>query len=331
MHSYYYSGNQLAAEEWENNLVVFLYDANGAPTGLAYRNSSYTSGNWDNYWYERNLQGDVVAIYDNSNTKLVSYTYDAWGNHSVTYHNGGNNITAIVNNPIRYRGYYYDIDLGLYYLQSRYYDSNTCRFLNADGYISTGTGLLGYNMYAYCNNNPVMYVDPSGNIAVALSSGALSYGALKLFAVAFLFVVTMFAIDTSDAPKSITKSHSKSKVESKTEAEEETVTTTPPSEGMTYYHITTSESATAIMNSGMMSGSSAEGGYVFAWKAIPDNKAIKNSGAHGHVIISFTTTAAFERDPAFDYDSSAYKYGPVRTVFPGPIRVKNIKIVGTTK
>ena len=107
-------------------------------------------------------------------------------------------------------------------------EKNSVAVEDSDGYISTGTGILGYNMYAYCNNNPVMYVDPSGNIVVALS-----YGALKLIAVAFLFVVTMFAIDTtqtSDAPKSITKSHSKSKVESKTDAEEETVTTTPPSE-----------------------------------------------------------------------------------------------------
>ena len=49
-------------------------------------------------------------------------------------------------------------------MQSRYYDANTCRFINADGYVSTGQGLLGYNMFAYCNNNPVNCVDYSGNI-----------------------------------------------------------------------------------------------------------------------------------------------------------------------
>ena len=65
-------------------------------------------------------------------------------------------------NPFRYRGYYYDTDTGLYYLQSRYYNPQWGRFLNEDGYISTGTGLLGYNMYAYCNNNPVMGYDPTG-------------------------------------------------------------------------------------------------------------------------------------------------------------------------
>ena len=118
---------------------------------------------------QRNLQGDITAVYSETGTKLVSYTYDAWGNHVVTPYNDGENIIAVANNPIRYRGYYYDTDLGLYYLQTRYYDSNIGRFINADGYISTGTGILGYNMYAYCNNNPVMYVDPSGEIIILIA------------------------------------------------------------------------------------------------------------------------------------------------------------------
>ena len=133
------------------------------PIGMHYRTSSYSSGKWDVYWFERNLHGDVVAIYNNSNTKLASYLYDAWGNHTVTYHNGGGSLTAIVNNPIRYRGYYYDIDLGLYYLQTRYYDSNIGRFINADGVISGANGSLhGFNLYAYCFNNPVLLTDSSG-------------------------------------------------------------------------------------------------------------------------------------------------------------------------
>ena len=66
-------------------------------------------------------------------------------------------------NPFCYRGYYYDVETGLYYLQRRYYNPEWGRFLNADGYISTGTGMLGHNMFAYCNNNPVMFTDPTGN------------------------------------------------------------------------------------------------------------------------------------------------------------------------
>ena len=66
-------------------------------------------------------------------------------------------------NPFRYRGYYYDKDLGWYYLQTRYYNPQWGRFVNADSYVSTGQGLLGYNMFAYCNNNSIMNIDATGN------------------------------------------------------------------------------------------------------------------------------------------------------------------------
>ena len=69
-------------------------------------------------------------------------------------------------NPLRYRGYYYDTETGFYYLQSRYYDPVVSRFINADSYASTGDGLLGYNMFAYCGNNPVCYSDPTGHFAL---------------------------------------------------------------------------------------------------------------------------------------------------------------------
>ena len=80
---------------------------------------------------------------------------------AVSYTNNGDNTNA-AKNRLTYRGYYHDKDLDMYYLKSRYYDPAISRFISADGYVSTGTGLLGYNMYAYCNNNPVMYVDPEG-------------------------------------------------------------------------------------------------------------------------------------------------------------------------
>ena len=105
----------------------------------------------------------VVAVYNNSGTKVATYNYsDAWGNHSVGYINLATN-EGVQYNPFRYRGYYYDTETGFYYLQSRYYDPNTCRFINADGYVSTGQGLTGYNMFAYCGNNPVMGYDPTGH------------------------------------------------------------------------------------------------------------------------------------------------------------------------
>ena len=88
-HYYTYDGIQLVKEEWGNNVMIFLYDATGSPVGMQYRNSTYAAGVWDIYYYEKNLQGDIVAIYNATGTKLVSYDYDAWGRiTSITDGNG---------------------------------------------------------------------------------------------------------------------------------------------------------------------------------------------------------------------------------------------------
>ena len=165
-HTYQLNGSQIVSEQWGDKFVVYLYDSAGMPIGMMYRTTSYAEDQWDVFWYEKNLQGDIVAIYNESGTEVVTYTYiDAWGNHTVSYFNNGASTGAIYN-PFRYRGYYYDTDLEMYYLQSRYYDAKICRFINADGYVSTGQGLTGNNMFAYCGNNPVNYVDYSGEFAL---------------------------------------------------------------------------------------------------------------------------------------------------------------------
>ena len=155
--------------------MLFLYDADGSVIGMQYRNSAKPAGEWDTYYYEKNLQGDIVAIYNASGTKLVSYNYDAWGDFTRT--DLASNVPDVVkNNPITYRGYYYDDDLDLYYLATRYYDPFTCRFVTADSYVSTGQGILGYNRYAYCGNNPVNRIDPAGEswlLVIALIASAL--------------------------------------------------------------------------------------------------------------------------------------------------------------
>ena len=159
-HTYYLNGNLIVAEQWGNKLIVYLYDSTGMPIGMMYRTTSYAVDQWDVFWFEKNLQGDIVAVYNSTGTKVASYNYiDAWGNHSASYTNGGAS-TGAQYNPFRYRGYYYDTDLGMYYLQSRYYDPNTCRFINADSALYHS--MLGYNMFAYCENNPVNYYDPTG-------------------------------------------------------------------------------------------------------------------------------------------------------------------------
>ena len=131
-HSYSLNGSQIIMEDMGGSLLVYLYDASGSPIGMQYRNRIYDMGAYDNFWFEKNLQGDIVAVYDEDGTKLISYAYDAWGNFTAAYHNG---CTASHNanlNPFRYRGYYYDTELEMYYLQSRYYDSSVGRFLTAD-------------------------------------------------------------------------------------------------------------------------------------------------------------------------------------------------------
>ena len=167
---------------------------------MSYRENTYGQYQWDVYWFDLNLQGDIVAVYNKSDVKLVSYSYDPWGKCTVSYSNGGASTSATKNN-LRYRGYYLDSDLGLYYLQSRYYDPNTYRFINADGYLSTGQGILGYNMYAYCNNNPVNYVDYGGNspwliVAAILlftpAGGQISQAAISVTCYAGIAITAIF-------------------------------------------------------------------------------------------------------------------------------------------
>ena len=116
------------------------------------------------YFYITNLQGDVTGIVDQTGNLVVSYTYDAWGNPLSTTLADGNTYAATVAalNPLRYRGYVYDPETGLYYLQSRYYNPEIGRFLNADAFTSTGQGFVGNNVFAYCGNNPVNGYDPCG-------------------------------------------------------------------------------------------------------------------------------------------------------------------------
>ena len=134
----------------------FFYDASGHPYALKYGDAVY--------YYITNLQGDVMYIVGSNGQEVVSYTYDPYGN--VLEIGGTANDTIGPINPLRYRGYVYDTESGLYYLQSRYYDPKIGRFINADAYASTGQGILGNNMFAYCGNNPVNRVDTTGTISI---------------------------------------------------------------------------------------------------------------------------------------------------------------------
>lgn len=159
VYTYVYNGSQLAQMTYNDIVLDFTYDAGGRPATVVYDD--------DVYYYVLNLQGDVMAILNSSGTAVVQYTYDAWGKLLST--TGSMASTLGLYNPLRYRGYVYDTELGLYYLQSRYYNPTWGRFINADALVSTGQGILGNNMFAYCNNNPVNYADESGCVPQAVT------------------------------------------------------------------------------------------------------------------------------------------------------------------
>ena len=150
---YYYDGTKLVGENKDGTIVWYDYDENGTPVGMR------LSG--DDYVFRRNLQGDITGIFDSTGTLVVEYTYgNSWGFGITVSGSKAAEIGAC--NSLRYRGYYYDSESGLYYLNTRYYDPSICRFVNADGYVSTGQGTQGYNMYSYCVFNPVNRIDTNG-------------------------------------------------------------------------------------------------------------------------------------------------------------------------
>ena len=182
-YSYYYRDNRLVRMTFNNDDVSgsqsFHYDAEGNPLSVDYLIEYW--GYWDEngnrvdlnecyyidtYYYVTNIQGDVIALTDQFGRLLAEYTYDAWGNILDTvYYNDAQYYATY--NPFRYRGYVYDIETGLYYVSSRYYDPEIGRWISPEpnvdyGEFDEGAGLLGYNVYAYCANNPVMFKDETG-------------------------------------------------------------------------------------------------------------------------------------------------------------------------
>ena len=168
--TYQLDGSRILSETRPTGTAWYYYD-NGGVCGFQYNGAKY--------YYEKNLQGDITAIYDGNGTLKAQYVYDAWGNHIITVNVDG--IGTL--NPFRYRGYYFDTETGLYYLNSRYYDPQTGRFINADVYVSTGNGILGYNMFLYCLNNVIMRIDSNGNVSVKKIFQAVWSGVSKFYGI----------------------------------------------------------------------------------------------------------------------------------------------------
>ena len=162
-HEYLTLNGKVARETIKTNnsltaVLDFVYDESGKPFALKY---STNGTSFQTYYYVLNLQGDVVKLIHYipgfEYESVATYEYDAWGNIASS----SGRLAEI--NPLRYRGYYYDNETGFYYLQSRYYDPANRRFISADVYASTGQGFVGTNMFAYCNNKPIINSDPSGH------------------------------------------------------------------------------------------------------------------------------------------------------------------------
>ena len=146
----------------QSNGLEFLYDHTGV-FAVKYAGSTY--------FYRKNAQNDIIALLDNTGTVVVKYKYDAWGNCKVL-NDGGVEIPDSDNigilNPFRYRSYYYDTETDLYFLKTRYYDPEIGRFTTIDdiSYLDSES-INGLNLYAYCLNNPIMYIDFTGCSIIA--------------------------------------------------------------------------------------------------------------------------------------------------------------------
>ena len=156
-HSYVWQGSKLAADITDAYALYFHYDSSGEVIGF----TRTANGTDTEYFYVKNLQGDILKVITATGTEVAAYTYNAWGKLLTS----SGDLADV--NPLRYRGYYYDVETGLYYLQSRYYDPETCRFINPDAFATTDAdGVLSANMFAYCENNPIRNTDYVGAIGI---------------------------------------------------------------------------------------------------------------------------------------------------------------------
>jgi RHS repeat-associated protein len=181
LHRYVYdSNNRIIREKIEKTIspygtdtLTFVYGINGI-MGFKYNN--------DVYVYEKDIFNNVIALHKvgASSNPVAKYSYDAYGNTKVLNSNGTENTssTFIGNiNPFRYRSYYFDNETGFYYCQSRYYVPCLRRWLTMDdlSYLDSKS-IYGLNLYAYCNNNPIMYSDDGGHFAFSSFAIALLVG-----------------------------------------------------------------------------------------------------------------------------------------------------------
>ena len=172
-YDYVYSDGTLILLTYTANEVSqtarFVYDSWGEPRGFMLNDSA-------TYLYLKNAQGDITGIVDEKGAVLLTYSYTAWGEVTYSATNMQSLALAVTLskvNPFTYRGYCYDYDIGMYYLQSRYYDPEICRFINADSteYLGATGTLLSYNLFTYCENDGVNFIDETGTWGKDVQAG----------------------------------------------------------------------------------------------------------------------------------------------------------------
>ncbi len=161
----YDESNNLIFEKHNDYSMVFHYDGNGVRTHFDYKSAAIDAS----FYYRYNAQGDVIALLDSTGAIIAEYDYTAYGRQIKR---SGMISSAVGDrNPFRYRGYYYDDETGLYYLQSRYYDAYVGRFISADKVMGVNNDMATYNLFAYCGNNPITFIDRTGeSAAVAIGT-----------------------------------------------------------------------------------------------------------------------------------------------------------------
>ncbi len=166
-HTYTLDGTNILCETWENNTLIPLRDNEDQVCGILHNGTPY--------YFLKNLQGDIIAIQDSNAQTVARYTYDAWGVCTITEDTTDATIATI--NPYRYRGYYYDTEIGMYYLQSRYYDPATGRFVNGDSpnCIETGTISTSCNLFTYCENDAIDLKDILGGFSWSIFPTVINF------------------------------------------------------------------------------------------------------------------------------------------------------------
>ncbi|BCR35639.1 DNRLRE domain-containing protein [Mariniplasma anaerobium] len=165
---YFLEGDKALFETDGTYGIIYTYDYDGSLISFNYDDDIDDSTEGIEYYYIKNIQGDITKIVDHDGDIVVKYEYDVWGNIVKITDGSGINLAEI--NPYRYRSYRYDEEINMYYLNSRYYNPVVGRFINADGMLGQVGNALSTNMYAYCANNPVMFTDPSGEFPILIAA-----------------------------------------------------------------------------------------------------------------------------------------------------------------